>query len=83
MKVNLIATGWPIYRGADENTDPWIVDSSTPGTVYICYKPDPKRIIKRIVTSSGTTTIEWSYGAWDDRATLTYVPMEESLEVEV
>ena len=82
-KVMMTADGWPVYRGDKENSEAWMVDTSTAGTTYICYKNDPRRIIRRIVTSSGVTTIEWTYGKWEDRASLAYHPIEASVEFEV
>lgn len=60
----------------------YIVDEATEGTTYICYSNAPKRAIRRITAADGVTTVEWSFGAWDDRASLEYVPICNAIEVE-
>ena len=67
----------------------YIVEDAGGGITYICYTPDDangKRVIERItkVSSGGvtTTTIEHAYGAWADRASLTYYPINEAIPVE-
>ena len=66
----------------------YVVDQAGGGITYVCYFPDDasgKRAIKRITeTSSGgstITTIEHAYGAWNDRATLTYYPINQVIPV--
>ena len=56
--------------------------SAEDGTVYIRYANDNICAITRISTADGVTTIEWAYGAWADRASLTYVPINEAIVVE-
>ena len=50
---------------------------------YLCYTNDPIRAIRRIhKTQSGgvkTTTVENGVGAWEDRASLTYYPVNEAI----
>lgn len=48
---------------------------------YICYDADTKTEIRRITTEGTVTTIEFSFGKWADRATLTYVPINAAYEV--
>ena len=85
---------WGGYQG--ENPAPpteklaYIVEEEGGGITYICFAPDDangNRVVKRIsVVSDGgatTTTIEHGYGAWADRATLTYYPINEAIPVTV
>lgn len=65
----------------EREPEPYIVDEATAGTVYLCYANTANRAIRRITTADGVTTIEWAYGAWADRATLTYKPINEFAEV--
>lgn len=77
---------WGNWQGdissAPGRTVPYIV-SEEGNVIYICYDNKPIRGIKRITkTQSGaikTTTIEIAVGAWDDRATLNYVPVNEAI----
>lgn len=72
------------FRNGD--LDPYIVeeDSST-GITYICYGAGTNRAIRRITEVSvgdvTTTTIEIAYGAWANRASLTYQPINQDLSV--
>lgn len=61
--------------------EPHIVDEATAGITYICYANTAKRSIRRITVANSVTTIEWAYGAWADRATLTYEAINEYIEV--
>lgn len=61
--------------------DPYMVDDSAGGVTYICYADTARRAIRRITVTDGVTAIEWAYGAWDDRAALTYVPINKYIEV--
>lgn len=74
------------YRGyvgnrPEQDPEPYIVDEATSGVVYLCYANTANRAIRRITTADSVTTIEWAYGAWADRATLTYHPINETIEV--
>lgn len=71
---------------------PYIVSekgTATPKVTYVCFSSDPLRVIQRITVSGVTigsedwteTKIEFSYGAWEDRETLNYVPINEVIEV--
>ena len=63
--------------------EPYIVDEATDGVTYICYTNEPIRAIRRVhKTQSGgvkTTTVENAVGAWEDRASLTYYPVNEAI----
>lgn len=67
----------------------YIVEDAGGGITYVCYTPDDangNRVIERITKASSggatTTTIEHGYGAWADRATLTYYPINQAIPVE-
>lgn len=69
---------------------PYMIEDAGGGVTYICYFPDDadgKRAIKRItqVIEGGatTTTVEHAYGAWADRATLTYYPINQAIPVTI
>ena len=62
--------------------EPYIVEEKS-GVTYICYTDEPQRAIRRITESSSdganVTTIEVAYGAWADRETLDYRPVNSEL----
>lgn len=69
---------------------PYISEQAGGGVTYNRFFPDDaqgKCAIQRITeTSSGgvkTQTFEHTYGAWADRATLTYYPINQAIPVEV
>jgi hypothetical protein len=69
---------------------PYTIEDAGGGVTYICYFPDDEngmRAIKRItqVSEGGatTTTVEHAYGAWADRATLTYYPINQAIPVSI
>jgi hypothetical protein len=41
-----------------------------------------KRITEESTGGATTTTIEHAYGAWEDRASLTYYPINQAIPVE-
>lgn len=61
--------------------EPYVIDEATAGTTFICYADTPNRAIRRITEADGITTVEWAYGAWEERASLNYVPINETVEV--
>ncbi len=48
---------------------------------YLCFDDGEKRPVHRITKTDTETVIEWAYGMWADRATLNYVPINQTLEV--
>lgn len=87
--VNINKYGYPLvqYPVPDEAWH-WfehfyLVDAQDPDKVYKCFTDDPKRVIWRETTNQGVTTLEFSYGKWDDRANLTYAPINGACAVEV
>jgi hypothetical protein len=77
---------WGNWQGdinsAPGRTVPYIV-SEEGNIIYVCYQNTPLRAIRRItkVQTGGvkTTTVEIARGAWEDRATLNYVPVNEPI----
>jgi hypothetical protein len=67
---------------------PYIVEEAGGGVTYICYFPDTgsgvgvKRITEVGTEGATTTTIEHAFGAWSDRATLTYYPINQAIPEE-
>ena len=64
---------------------PYIVEQAGGGVTYICFFPDTGSgvAVKRITEASSggatTTTIEHAFGAWANRATLTYYPINQAI----
>ena len=48
---------------------------------YICYDDDEIRPIHRITKTEDETIFEWAYGAWDQRESLAYIPINQTREV--
>lgn len=77
---------WGNWQGdlasAPGRTVPYIISEEGEYT-YICYTNTPIRGIRRVhKTQSGgvkTTTVENAVGAWEDRASLTYYPVNEAI----
>lgn len=94
MSTTVYYDRWGGYQGtnpvAPTEKLAYIVEDAGGGVKYICFTPDDdqgKRVVERIteVTSGGvkTTTIEHAYGAWANRASLTYYPINEAIPVVV
>ena len=47
---------------------------------YVCYSSQDPCAIMRIDSSDGVT-LTWAYGAWADRATLTYIPIDQTRDI--
>ena len=56
-----------------------IAESGT--ATYLCFDDGDKRPIHRITKTDAETVVEWAYGAWTDRETLNYVPINQTLEI--
>ena len=59
------------YQKRDYGKRPYLIDS-VGGTTYVCFSKASKRPIHRIVEGDGGTEILWAFGAWENRANLTY-----------
>ena len=64
-------------HNADREPLPYIIDEQDDVT-YICFFNTPRRAIHRVTDGK----VEVAYGAWADRATLDYGPVNELLTVE-
>lgn len=54
------------------------------GTVYVSYSAGPVGPIHRIdQAEDGSMRIMWSYGTWEEAELLEYVPINETLNVEL
>jgi len=53
----------------------------TGDVTYICYDDDEIRPIHRITKTEDETIFEWAYGAWDQRESLVYIPINQTREV--
>lgn len=53
----------------------YMIDSPSDSTTYICYDDAEQCIIKRVTKTGTVTRIEFSYGRWEDRASLNYFPI--------
>ena len=69
---------------------PYITEQAGGGVTYMRFFPDDadgKCAIQRVteISSDGvkTQTFEHTYGAWDDRETLTYYPINQAIPVEI
>ena len=67
---------------------PYISEQAGGGITYNRFFPDDsngKCAIQRVTEESSggtkTQTFEHTYGAWDDRATLTYYPINQAIPV--
>ena len=62
----------------------YLVKKTDDGTVYTCFREEPKRPVHRIdVAPDGSTRLMCAYGKWSEAENLQYVPINESLEIEV
>ena len=54
------------------------------GVVYVAYSSGPVGPIHRIDTApDGSTRLMWTWGAWEEAEVLEYVPINETLNVEL
>lgn len=48
---------------------------------YICFADTPERCIHRVTQTDGETVIEWAFGAWSERSSLDYIPINQTRNV--
>lgn len=60
---------------------PFQVDEADANTTYIRYYNTNPCAIHRILITGTVTQMDWAYGDWADRATLTYKPINDPMEV--
>lgn len=74
-KVLIDAWGRPAYnsnyRNAANRPAAYMVATSGAAT-YVCFSADDERVIQRISTADGVTTIMFAFGAWANRGSLEY-----------
>lgn len=83
MRIHIDKWGEPYIHVVHETVEAYIVDASNPGVTYICYFNTPERIIRRITEDNGVTTVEFAWGAWENRASLEYQEINRAIEIEV
>lgn len=71
-----------VPRGDGDIPTEYMIDEATAGTKYVCFDDADKRVIWRYKTEGSVTTVEFGYGAWAQRSSLTYVPINGQLEIE-
>lgn len=75
--------GRPLLQATEGEHTPYIVDTASDGNTYICFHDTDPRIIHKTFTLDDTVTTTFAFGAWADRASLEYVPINSSLDVPV
>ncbi len=71
----------PNFGSKSEVPEPYMVDAAAEDVTYICFANTTPRCVRRITQADGVTTTEFSMGAWADRATLTYQPVNTTMEL--
>lgn len=52
------------------------------GVLYVCYGEGELRPIHRLdKDEGGSLRLMWAYGRWDEAATLRYIPINETMEI--
>lgn len=59
------------YQKFDYAKRPYMV-AEADGATYMCFSKAAKRPIHRYTEADGVTKCEWAFGAWEDRANLSY-----------
>ena len=87
MATNINKYGYPLvkYPVPDEAwhwfEQFYLIDAKTAGTKYMCFNDTPKRVIWRETVADNVTTLEFAWGAWNNRASLTYYPINGTCPV--
>ena len=58
----------------------WYAMDDRGDVTYTCFDSTPLRVVWRTTASGTVTAREFAYGAWDDRETLEYVPLDQAVE---
>lgn len=84
MTTRINYLGEPIVRrdSRRHGLPEWYARDERSNVSYLCFDSSPRRVIWRATTTGGVTVREFGYGAWADRETLEYVPLDRALEVE-
>ena len=74
------------YNPIEGKPEAYLIDQANSTTQYICYYEtgdDPRAIRRNMVDATGTTQqIAVGWGAWDDRATIDYYPVNTVFAVD-
>lgn len=55
----------------------------TEGILYVCFGDGEERPIHRLDRDEhGSLRLMWAYGKWDDAETLSYIPINETMQIE-
>lgn len=49
---------------------------------FVCFTDAPARCIHRIRRTADGASVTWAFGAWEDAATLDYIPINQTRESE-
>jgi len=68
----------------NNEVDPYLVDKASATVTYACFfeTGTAPRAIHRFVKAGTVTQVTVAWGAWSDRASLTYYPINTYLEVD-
>ncbi|MBP5232120.1 MAG: hypothetical protein J6333_01800 [Planctomycetes bacterium] len=58
------------------------IDQTDENRVYLRFQSDAECAIHRITTSGGIVTREWAFGAWDDRVSLAYQEINQTMSID-
>lgn len=74
MKVTIDCYGFPNTDSRFKKRKALFYESAEAGggVTYVRFSAASTCVIHRITTTDTTAKIEWTYGAWSDRATLSY-----------
>ncbi len=72
----------PRFGSKSEVPEPYLVDTAAANVTYLCFSDAAERCIRRITRSGSLTTAEFAIGPWEERASLTYLPVNTTGTVE-
>lgn len=72
------------YGNLSAEVEAYMVDKTDANVQYICYfeTGDDPRAIRRVYKANGITQICVGWGAWDDRETIDYYPVNSVFTVD-
>lgn len=72
----------PYFKDASNPLAAYQIDDSTTGVTYIRYSADDECVVQKVSTADSVTTVEVAFGAWADRASLTFQQVNEPLIID-
>ncbi len=60
---------------------PYRVEYAEDNIIYLCFSANTPCAIHKITLTDSGCLQEWTYGDWSQRATLSYSPISEQLDV--